>query len=189
MELTGSGKHGILNFVPKHNGGTSECFNGFVNLSWEILCLELMLNDGSIDSLNRNGKNHVEYEVLPLETVGDIITTTTWMLHGSDVDETLDILEITSLSLIQHVESSSLYQLSDDLQSDLVTPLVNKRHRHIIYEYSHHLTHGRCEVLTNLEITLSLDSGLEHRRRCGRREVDSLEKHPIFVELLGIHEN
>lgn len=104
---------------------------------------------------------------MPLKPIWNIVTTTTWVLHGTNIDKVLDVLEVTPLSLIQHVKSSLVHQLTHYFKSDLVAPLIHKGHRKIINEHGHHLALWWSKVLTDLEVTLGLDSGLEVRRKSG----------------------
>jgi len=44
-----------------------------------------MFNDGSIDNFNILRKNHIENHELSLKSIGDIVSTTSWLIHSTDI--------------------------------------------------------------------------------------------------------
>ena len=80
---------------------------------------------------------HVDREELTLETVGDVISTTAWMVHGSQELEVVDGLEGTSQVLLKEVETFLVNELASDLEGNLVTPSVDERHAQVVQEEGH----------------------------------------------------
>jgi hypothetical protein len=85
------------------------------------------------------------------------------MLHCANVNQILDVLEVTSLCAIEHVEPTLLDQLPHQLQCDLIAPLVHEWHAHVIDEDRHHFALRRSEILADLEIAFGINCRLEHR--------------------------
>jgi len=161
MELVGSRKKSVLNLVPDLNGGTSEIINNSVEFVGEELGLEGVLDDRSVDTVDVGRENHIEYKELSLESVGDIVTTSTRMVHGTEVLKVDDVLELTSEVLFKMVETALFDELSDDFKGDLIVPLVDEGHGDIIDEDSHLLVSWRSVVPTLLGIAFSFNGGLE----------------------------
>ena len=113
MELCWCGKHCIFNFVPKRNSSPSESFDSFIHFSREVLRLELIFNNWTVNPLDRKWQDHIENQMLSLETIGYIISATTGMLHRPNIYEIFDVLEVTSLGSVKHVEPTLFDQLSD----------------------------------------------------------------------------
>jgi hypothetical protein len=107
------------------------------------------------------------------------------MIHGSDVVEILDVLKHTPGLSIEHIESSLLNQLSDELQSNLIAPFVHKRHGKIINEHGHHFVSRGSEVFSYFEVTFLLNCRLEHERLSGARKIDSF-KQLLLVKLATV---
>jgi hypothetical protein len=161
VELVGSRKKSVLDLVPDLDGGASEAINNLVEFIGEELGLEGVLNDGTINTVDVGGENHVKDEELSLESVGDIVTTSTRMVHSTEILKVDDILELTSEVLFKMVETSLFDELSDDFEGNLIVPLVDEGHGDIIDKNSHLLVARRRVVLTSLGITFSFDRGLE----------------------------
>jgi len=95
---------------------------------------ELETDDRPINSFNRKRKNHIEDEELSFQPVWNIITSSSRMIHGTDVGKIFNTLEITSLSFIEPIETSLLNKLSYNLKCNLITPFIDERHTQIINE-------------------------------------------------------
>jgi len=122
-------------------------------------------------------------------SVGDVISTSSRMVHGSNILQIFYVFELTNSSFLEHVESSLFNKLSDNFESDLVSPLVHKRHRQIIDKNSHRLVLWRREIFTYFKIAFGFDGLLEHQWRCCWREIDSFKQHFFFIEFVLIHQN
>lgn len=120
-----------------------------------------MFQNRTINQFDGTGQDHIENEELSLNSVGNIVLSSTGMLHSTNITQVFDILEVTSHGLIQPIESSIFDQLSDDFQGFLITPLVNLGHIDIINEQGHLFSLGGSKVLTHLEVTFNFDIGLE----------------------------
>jgi hypothetical protein len=124
-----------------------------------FLWIENSLKDLTIDVFNSSlrWRGHVDGKEVSLKSVWNIILTTTWMKHCTNKLEILNGLEETSVILGQEVETFMLDQLTSDLQSDLITPCVDERHRDIINEDSHVLSTWWGESSNLLFLNLSLN--------------------------------
>jgi len=111
------------------------------------------------------------------------------MIHSSDVRQVLDALEVTSLSLVQPIKSTLLDELSDDLQSDLITPLIDEGHTHIVDEDRKLFVLRWSIFLTHLVIAFLLDGCLEQTWWCSWWEVNSLEELNWNIEFQGPHQH
>jgi len=161
MELVGSGEESVLHLVPDLDGSASETINDLVEFVREELGLEGVLNDRTVDTVDVGRENHIENKELSLKSVGDIITTSTRMVHSTEILKIDDVLELASEILFKMVETTLFNELSDDFESDLIVPLVDEGHRDIIDENSHLLVARRRVVFTSLGIAFSFNRGLE----------------------------
>ena len=116
----------------------------------------------------------------------DIITSTTWMVHGSEELHSLDTSEVSTLILRKEIETFLLNELSGNLKSDLITPKVDERHGDIIEEDGHSLSTWWGESPDLFLLNFSFDGLLEVIWSSSTGEVDSLEEHFLWVELGGI---
>ena len=126
------GKHCLLHCVPKINCCNSKQVNDFIGLCTEIFLFKYVLYDRFVDSVDWSWKNHVENKHLTFKSSWYVVTTSSWVIHGSNIEQIFDVFEVSSHGLIEHVESTLLNQLSDNFQSDLITPFIHKWHRNII---------------------------------------------------------
>ena len=124
---------------------------------------------------------------MALKTVGDVVATATWMIHGTNELQVVDILEHTTGILVQEVEAFLVNKLTCDLKSDLISPIVDVRHTHVIKEDCHLFVVWWDENLRLLPFDLSLNRILEVARFSSTGEVDSLEEHNCIVELVCEH--
>jgi hypothetical protein len=161
MELVGSGKESVFNFVPDLDGCVSQTINDLVEFVREELGLEGVLNDRTVDAVDVGRENHIEDKELSLESVGNIVTTSTRMIHSTKVLKINDVLELTSEVLFEMVETTLFNELSDDFEGDLIIPLVDEGHRDIVDKDSHLLVTRRGVVFTGLGIAFSFNRSLE----------------------------
>lgn len=125
---------------------------------------------------------------MSLESMWNIVSSSSWMHHGTKELKVLDSSEDTSLIFGQEVNTSLFNELSDDLKSNLITPSVNERHGHIIKE-DRHLFSTEWNVNSNLFLLdFGFDRFLEVTWSGSTGEIDSLES--LFLsELVGEHED
>jgi hypothetical protein len=114
VELSGRRQHSVLDLVPKRNSGGSQGFNDLVGLFTEGLLLEHVFDNRSVDAFDRKRQDHIENEELSLETIGNIVSTTTRVVHGTNVLQVLHLSHDTTLSLVKHVETTGFNELTDD---------------------------------------------------------------------------
>mmetsp|Transcript_28826 Transcript_28826/g.26103 ORF Transcript_28826/g.26103 Transcript_28826/m.26103 type:complete len:251 (+) Transcript_28826:1050-1802(+) len=93
MELIGSGQKSLFNLVPDSDGSISQVFNDSVKFSRVIFGLESVLDNGSINTIDIVGQNHIEDKVLSLQSVGNIISTTSRMIHSTNELEVNNLFE------------------------------------------------------------------------------------------------
>ena len=98
-----------------------------------------MLKDSTVDVLNRSlgWRSHVDVEEVSLESWWDVVTATTWMVHGCKIHQVFNDFQVSNIILVQEVNSFLLNKLSCNLKSFLITPVVDERHGDIIKEHSH----------------------------------------------------
>ena len=72
-----------------------------------------------------------------IKTVGNVVSSPSRLVHSPDVGQVFNVLKVTSHTLVQPVESSVVNELSHDLQSLLIPPLIHLRHVYVVYEYCH----------------------------------------------------
>ena len=118
---------------------------------------ELEADDRAVDAFDGQGQDHVEDEELTFKSVGDIVSASSRVVHGTDIGQVFDALEVTSLRFVKPIEASLLDELPDDLKSDLITPLVDEGHAHIVDEDAKQLVLGRTVLFTHLVIAFLLD--------------------------------
>ena len=92
MELGRSGKESVLDCGPKGNCGLNEGRSHVDDLGAVSLRVEELLQNFTIDVLYRSlrRKSHIHAEELTLQTMRDIVTTTTWMIHSTKILETFN---------------------------------------------------------------------------------------------------
>jgi len=123
---------------------------------------------------------------MSLESMWNIVSSSSWMHHGTKELKVLDSSEDTSFIFRQEINTSLFNELSDNLKSNLISPSVDKRHRHIIKE-DRHLLSSKRNVDSNLFLfNFGFDRFLEVTWSGGTREIDSLES--LFIsEFVGEH--
>lgn len=189
MELGRSWQDSVLDLVPQLGCCVRQDFNNVVELVTIVLSLEVVFDDRGVNAFDTERQDHIEDHEVPLGSIGNVITSSNRMVHGSNELQVLDILQGSSLALVQHVESTCFDQLSYNFQGFLVTPIVHFWHTHVINEYIQQLIVRRGEVFAHFEVTFHFDVGLISGRFGGRRKVDSLEQLVLLGKFLGIHED
>lgn len=167
VELGGGGEHGVFNFIPQFDGGFGQVVDDLLRFFIEVFGLEGVHDDGGVDGSDVEGQNHVEDEALSFHSVGNVVSSSSGVVHGSDVLQILDVFELSNRCLFQHVESSLFDELSHNFECDLVSPHVHERHGHIIDENSHLFVVRGREVFSDFEVAFGLDCLLEHEGGCG----------------------
>lgn len=69
---------------------------------------KLEADDRSINSFNRERENHIEDKELSFQSVRNVITTSSRVIHGTNIGKIFNTLEVTSLSFIKPIETSLL---------------------------------------------------------------------------------
>ena len=147
MELQGSGQDSPPDLFPQLDGGVNEDVLHVDDFLRVLLGIEEHFQDLAVNVLDRSlrRRSHVEREELSLQSVRDVVSSSSWVVHGAQELQVLDGSEVPSVVLGQEVESLLVHELSGDFQSDLVAPVVHKRHGHVVQEHSHFLSSGRLE--------------------------------------------
>ena len=91
----------------------------------------------------------------------NVVSSTTGPVHGSQELEVLNLLEVTTVILVQEVVTLGFNELSGDFESDLISPGVDERHGHVIKEHTHLLSSWWGVGLTLLLVNLRVDRILE----------------------------
>ena len=125
---------------------------------------------------------------MSLESMWNIVSSSSWMHHGTKELKVLDSSEDTSLIFGQEVDTSLFNELSDNLKGNLITPSVDEWHGHIIKE-DRHLFSTEWNVNSNLFLLdFRFDRFLEVTWSGSTREIDSLESL-LFSEFVSEHED
>jgi len=124
-----------------------------------------------------------------LQSVWDVVSSVSWMHHGSQELKIVDLLEDTSEILVKEVESLLLNELSGDLKGDLISPKVDKWHGHVVKEDSHLLSTWWSKDSGLLLLNFSLDGVLEVLWLGSTGEVDSLLEHLRCIKLVAVHDD
>jgi hypothetical protein len=159
MELSWSWQKSSLRSFPNLDCGFNHETSHFNDFSAILLWVEDSSEDFTVNVLNSNlrWRCHVDGKEVSLQSVWNIILTTTWVKHCSKELQVLDTHEETSEILLEEIESLLLNELSGDFKSDLVTPSVNEGHGDIIDEHGHQLTSGWLVSLDLLLLKLGFD--------------------------------
>lgn len=159
MEFSWCWQQSPLHGVPNADGCINEEWSHANDLLTVLLGVEDGLENLTINVLygSLRRRSHVDGEEMSLESVRNIILTTSWVKHCANELKVFNILEEAPLILGKEVEALLLNQLTSDLESDLITPSVNKRHGDIINEDRHLLASWRGEGLDLLLLNFSLD--------------------------------
>lgn len=191
MELKWGWKDSPLNLFPQSDCWVNQQILHVDNFRSVLLWIEEYFQDLTIDVLNRSlrGWGHVDGEELSLESMRNIISTTTRVIHGSKILELLNCSEVSSVILGQEIESLSIHELSGDFKCDLVTPIIDEWHTHIIQEHSHLLGTRWLESSGLLSLYFWFNCFLEVVGSCCTGEVDSLKQHLILVKFGSVHKN
>jgi len=190
MELSWGWQKSSLDGIPNRDGGINEVWS-HVDDFWRILLrVEKNLEDSTIDILNGSlgWWGHVDGEEVSLQSMWNIITSTTWMVHGSEELHFLNTSEVSTLILGEEIETFLLNELSGNLKSNLITPKVDERHGDIIQEDGHSLTTWWGESSDLFLLNFSFDRLLEVIWSGGTGEVDSLEEHFFWIELAAVND-
>jgi len=83
------------------------------------------------------------------------------MIHSCEELKSGDRLGLTSFFLVQEVEATEVNKLTGDFESDLITPLIDLRHREIIEEDNELFVAVWAKVLRILLFNLGVDRLLE----------------------------
>ena len=85
VELGWSRKKLLLDLLPKGNGGVDQVRLHLDDVLVVLLGVEQHFQDSSVDVLNRSlgGRGHVDREEVSLQSVGDVVSTSGWVVHGS----------------------------------------------------------------------------------------------------------
>jgi hypothetical protein len=94
-------KKSVLDSGPKSNGSVDERGAHANNLRGVSLRVEKLLEDLTINVLNGflRRKGHVHVEELTLQTVRNVVTTTTWVIHGTEVLKSLNSSVVATIVL------------------------------------------------------------------------------------------
>jgi hypothetical protein len=95
MEFLWSSEHGCLYFIPKLDSGLAKAVNDTVEFLGVVFLLEMIFNNRSEDLFDRGRQGHIEDEEMTFGSVRNIILTTTWLLHSSQILKILDQLLLT----------------------------------------------------------------------------------------------
>lgn len=125
---------------------------------------------------------------MSLESMWNIVSSTSWMHHGTEELKVLNTSEDTSLIFGQEVDTSLFNELSDNLKGNLISPSVNERHGHIIKEDRHLFSSERNVNSDLLLFNFRFDRFLEITWSSSTREIDSLEGL-LFGEFISEHQN
>lgn len=125
---------------------------------------------------------------MSLESWWNIVSTSSWMVHGTEELKTFNSLLVTSLIFGKEIEVLELNELSGNLEGNLITPSVDEWHGHVIKEDGHLLATW-WSVSSNLLLLNIFEGLLEVEWSSSTGEVQSLEKHLIGVEFGGVHED
>lgn len=114
----------------------------------------MVFDDRTENFLDGSGQNHVEDEKVAFGSVGEVVLTAAWLLHGANILELLDEFFLTDIESFKHVETAVFDELSDNLEGDLISPLINYRHVNIINKQDHFFV-----VLRHVGLTRGLLGG------------------------------
>jgi len=96
------------------------------------------------------------------KAVWNVIFASFWVLHRSEVFKLIDCLKFAYVLSIKLVKTSLLNELSYDLKSHLITPLVDKWHVNIVHEENHLFALRRSvDVASTFEVTRLFNRLLE----------------------------
>ena len=108
MEFLRGSQHGSLYLIPQLNSGLTQTINHAIELLCIVLLLEMVLNNRTKDLFDRSGQDHIENEEVALRPVGDVVFTTSGMLHCSEILQLLDALLLSDVEPLKHIEASVL---------------------------------------------------------------------------------
>lgn len=136
VELCGSRQQFLSYGFPESDGGIDKVTSHSDDVLRILLWVEDNLKDTTVDVLNRlvAGGRDVQREELAFETVGDIIATSSGVVHGTEELKVADVLELATFILRQEVETLLVYQLTCNFKGNLISPGVDEGHAHIIDE-------------------------------------------------------
>ena len=127
-------------------------------------------------------QRHVEHVEVALRAVGDVVLAAARLEHRAQEEQVLDRLPLARL--VEVVQPARLHQLADDLEGDLVAPLVVRRHRDVVDEDEHLLAARRPEGLALPLLDARLHLPLEDDRRRRARERNLLRQRRRLVLLV-----
>lgn len=108
----------------------------------------MIFNNRTKNLCNRSRQDHIKAEEMTFGTIRYIIFTTTWMLHSTYVSNFLDEFHITNLkSVYCFIETTIFNKLSNNFESNLISPFINLRHVNIINEKNHFFVSWRNESI------------------------------------------
>lgn len=89
VELGGGREHELLHELPELDGCRCQVFNDSLDLVSEAVILgvqtELESHDRAVDALDGERQDHVEDEELSFQSVGNVITASSGVVHGTDI--------------------------------------------------------------------------------------------------------
>jgi hypothetical protein len=134
MELSWGWEESLTDSLPNSDGGVNQESLHVDHILSVALGGEQGTEDGTVDVSDGlvGWWSHVDGEELTLQTVRNIVPTTTWVIHGTQELEVVNLLEITSLVLVKEVEALLDDELTSNLKSNLITPSVNEWHAQVI---------------------------------------------------------
>ena len=146
VELGGRGEHLARDGVPQRDGHGHQAARHLGHRRVERAGVKPARHEGAEDVVDggARGRRDVDDGELPLEAVGHVVFAPAGRVHGREVPQALDLLEVAD-GLLQLVEPVLLQQLPHELVRDLVAPLVHLGHRDVIDEHHHLLAAGRAE--------------------------------------------
>lgn len=187
MEFWWSGQKWCLHLFPYRYCCVDDFFENLIDWLGELIWRENWLNNRLEYNPYFVTKNHIHNEEMVFESVGNVIPSSSWLTHGSNKGNVLNVLEVSSFVFLQSVKPSVLYQLSDDFQCNLVSPFILLWHGKIVYEKRHSFSILWTESLSNFGFANWLYCLLKMHWLCCRREVDPVEEHFLLVEFLRVH--
>jgi hypothetical protein len=179
MELGGGGEETLSDGFPEHDSGLNDDVLHVNDVLVVVLGLEDGFQNATIDVLDgaSGRRSHVEREELTLQSVGDVVTTTSGMVHSGNELELVDLLESTTIVLGQEVETLLVNELTGNFKGNLISPSVNEGHAEIIQEDGHVLATEGHEDTGLLTLDFRLNGLLEIEGSSSRG-----------VEATGVHD-